>query len=180
MRKLVLSTAAAVLLAACGTTPENQNPATAPGGASSAAPGVSAPGASVQPVTAGAVDSDPLKDARNVLSKRTVYFDFDSDAIRPEFAPVVEAHAKYLHDHRTAKMLIQGSADERGSREYNLALGQRRADALRQRLTLLGATSPQIETVSLGEEKPVCMAQTEDCWSKNRRDDMLYAGRGEY
>jgi peptidoglycan-associated lipoprotein len=74
-------------------------------------------------------------------------------------------------------MLIQGNADERGSREYNLALGQRRADALKKRLVLLGAQEAQVESVSLGEEKPVCTDQSEECWAKQRRDDMLYGGQ---
>jgi peptidoglycan-associated lipoprotein len=120
---------------------------------------------------------DPrLKDPNNVLSKRSVYFDFDSDAIKAEYVPVVEAHAAFLRQYRNAKMLIQGNADERGSREYNLGLGQRRADALKKRLALLGAQESQIESVSLGEEKPVCTDSTEECWAKNRRGDMLYSG----
>ena len=86
--------------------------------------------------------------------------------------PLVEAHAAFLRQYKTAKMLVQGNADDRGSREYNLALGQRRADAVKRRLMLLGATEAQIETVSFGEEKPGCTEQTEDCWAQNRRADM--------
>ena len=89
---------------------------------------------------------------------------------------LVEAHAKFLVANPRVKMLIQGNADERGSREYNLALGQKRAEALKKMLLLLGAREDQVEAVSLGEEKPRCSEAGEACWSKNRRDDMLYTG----
>jgi peptidoglycan-associated lipoprotein len=89
---------------------------------------------------------------------------------------VLGAHGKFLTANPKMKMLIQGNADERGSREYNLALGQKRADAVRKALTLLGAREDQLEAVSLGEEKPACSESSEDCWAKNRRGDMLYSG----
>jgi peptidoglycan-associated lipoprotein len=117
-----------------------------------------------------------LKDPSSILSKRSVFYDYDSDAIRDEFRPLIQAHARYLVDNPGAKMLIQGNCDERGSREYNIALGQRRADALRRTLGLLGARENQIETTSLGEEKPRCTDQTEACYQQNRRSDMLYGG----
>jgi peptidoglycan-associated lipoprotein len=177
MRKILVSLIGAALLAACGSTPEaEKEPAKVEDRTGGPAKPQTTPPAvqAVPPSTLGG--GNPLKDPTNILSKRSVYFDFDSDAIKVEFVPMVEAHAKYLHEHRTAKMLIQGNADERGSREYNLALGQRRADALKKRLVLLGAVEVQIESVSLGKEKPVCSDHTEDCWYKNRRDDMLYSG----
>jgi peptidoglycan-associated lipoprotein len=89
---------------------------------------------------------------------------------------LVEAHAKYLRENPSAKMLVQGNADERGSREYNVSLGQRRSDTVKRALILLGARDGQIESVSLGEEKPMCTEHAEGCWAKNRRDDMLYSG----
>jgi peptidoglycan-associated lipoprotein len=107
-----------------------------------------------------------------------VYFDYDMYTIKDEYKAVVEAHARYLRDNPGAKMMIQGNADERGSREYNVGLGQRRSDTVKRALILLGAREGQIESVSLGEEKPVCTEHAEGCWSKNRRDDMLY--NGEY
>ena len=119
-----------------------------------------------------------LKDPGSILSKRTVYFDFDKFEVKDEYRPLVEAHAKFLRENPTAKMLIQGNADERGSREYNVGLGQRRSDTVKRALILLGAREGQIESVSLGEEKPVCTEHAEGCWAKNRRDDMLY--NGEY
>src|SRR2546421_362509 len=88
------------------------------------------------------------------------------------------AAARRLRDRPSAKMLIQGTADERGSREYNVGLGQRRSDSVKKMLILLGARDSQIEAVSLGEEKPACSEHSEECWAKNRRDDMLY--NGEY
>src|SRR6185295_6094029 len=97
---------------------------------------------------------------------RSVYFDFDKFDVKEEFRGLVEAHAKFLRDQPTAKMLIQGNADERGSREYNLGLGQRRSDSLKKMLVLLGARDSQIEAVSLGEEKPVCAEHAESCFAK--------------
>jgi peptidoglycan-associated lipoprotein len=181
MKNILLAAAVAVLLAACGTTPETQ----APAGVEDRAPGDKPPPTTTQPVTKPPVTGTPitdpskdprLKDPANILSKRSIYFDFDSDAIKAEFVPLIEAHAAFLRQYRTAKMLIQGNADDRGSREYNLGLGQRRADAVKRRLVLLGATESQIESVSLGEEKPVCTQQTEECWARNRRADILYGG----
>jgi peptidoglycan-associated lipoprotein len=180
MKRVLLAAAAAVLVAACGSTPETQPGA----GVEERAPGDKPPTTTqpvVKPPVTGTPITDPSKDPRlkdpaSILSKRSIYFDFDSDAIKAEFVPLVEAHAAFLRQYRTAKMLIQGNADDRGSREYNLGLGQRRADAVKRRLVLLGATESQIESVSLGEEKPVCTQQTEECWARNRRADMLYGG----
>ncbi len=121
---------------------------------------------------------NPLKDPNNILSKRSIYFDFDKFDIKDEYRPLVEAHAKYLRENSGAKMLIQGNADERGSREYNIGLGQRRSDSVKKMMTLLGVKEAQIESVSLGEEKPVCVEHAEGCWAKNRRGDVLY--NGEY
>ena len=110
------------------------------------------------------------------MFNRSVFFDYDQYAIKDEFKPLVDAHAKLLVKNPGIKMLIQGNADERGSREYNLALGQKRADAVKKALMLLGGQEAQIESVSLGEEKPRCTDQTESCWAQNRRGDMLYSG----
>ena len=119
---------------------------------------------------------NPLKDPNNILSKRSIFYDYDSDVIKDEFRPMLQAHAKYLAGNRSARMLIQGNTDERGSREYNIALGQRRADAVKRMLVLLGAQDSQIESASLGEEKPRCEDKTEACYSQNRRGDLLYGG----
>jgi peptidoglycan-associated lipoprotein len=130
-------------------------------------------------ITTGAIDPysiAALKDPKSILSKRSVYFDFDMYVVKDEFKPLLEAHAKFLVANPKMKMLIQGNADERGSREYNLALGGKRSEAVKKALLLLGAREDQVESVSLGEEKPACTEQTEDCWAKNRRGDMLYSG----
>ena len=120
--------------------------------------------------------ANPLKDPNSILSKRSVFYEYDSDAVKEEFRPIIQAHARYLADNPNAKVLIQGNCDERGSREYNIALGQRRADALKRMMTLLGARDSQIDTVSLGEEKPQCSEQTEACYQRNRRSDILHSG----
>ena len=125
-----------------------------------------------QPQVGGA---DPLKDPSNILSRRSVFFDYDSNVVKDEFKPLVSAHAKHLSQARR-KMTIQGNTDERGSREYNLALGQRRADAVKQMMTLLGAPSGEIETVSFGEEKPRAQGSTEQAFAENRRADIVYQG----
>ena len=161
-----------LLLTACGSQP--------PAPEQSSAPAQSAPETTT--ATPSKVDSfDPmsvaaLKDPRSPLSKRSVYFDFDSYIIKDEFQSLLATHAKFLSANASMKMLIQGNADERGSREYNLALGQKRADAIKKALSLLGVPEAQLESVSLGEEKPQCTESNEDCWAKNRRGDMLYSG----
>jgi peptidoglycan-associated lipoprotein len=127
-----------------------------------------------EPVTGKALS--PLKDPNNILSKRSVFFDYDSSIVKDEFKPLVTAHARYLTQNPAARVTIQGNTDERGSREYNIALGQRRADSLKQMMVLLGAKEQQIETVSFGEEKPRAEAHDEAAYAQNRRDDIVYAG----
>ena len=129
-----------------------------------------------KPFVANSLAGSPLKDPNNILSKRSVFFDYDSNLVKDEFKPLVTAHARYLQQNPSAKMRIEGNADDRGSREYNLALGQRRADAVKQMMQLLGARADQVETVSFGEEKPRCADQAESCWSQNRRGDITYQG----
>jgi peptidoglycan-associated lipoprotein len=124
----------------------------------------------------GQYSPERLKDPKSPLSKREIFFDLDSYAIRGEFKPLIEQHAKFLQANPKYKMLIQGNADERGSREYNLALGQKRAEAVKKALQLLGASEAQVEAVSLGKEKPRCTEATEECWAQNRRADILYTG----
>ena len=124
------------------------------------------------------LSGDPLNDPKHPqykqLQARSIFFDYNSDAIKPEFVGVVEAHSRYLVANPNRKVLIQGNADDRGSREYNLALGQRRADAIASRMTLLGAKPAQVESVSLGEEKPRCVDASESCYAENRRGDLVY------
>jgi len=178
MRALISLSALTLLLAACSSQPPapEQNPA----GVESRTPGAvnveSSPVTKVQPQAFDPGSIAALKDPRSPLSKRSVYFDYDSYVVKDEFQSLLTAHGKFLAANPKMKMLIQGNADERGSREYNLALGQKRAEAVRKALTLLGAREDQLEAVSLGEEKPACSESGEDCWAKNRRGDMLYSG----
>ena len=177
MRSIItLSTivSGAVLLAACSTPVKVAEVPAAP--APVAAKPVAAPDArSVATVVAPAMD--PLDDPKNILSKRSVYFDFDSYVVKSEFAAVVDAHAKYVSASKTRKILIQGNTDERGGSEYNLALGQKRAEAVRKAMALLGTPDAQMEAVSYGKEKPKATGSNEAAWAENRRDDIVYTAK---
>ena len=111
------------------------------------------------------------------LRQRVVYFDFDQDVLRPEFQSVVGCHAKYLRDRPTSRMTLEGHADERGSREYNLGLGERRGNAVSSAIQANGASGSQITVTSYGEERPVCTDSNEDCWAKNRRVEIVYTAK---
>jgi peptidoglycan-associated lipoprotein len=136
----------------------------------------------VRPLSEGTVGesqlkSDPwaqLKEAESLLSKRSIYYEYDHYDIREEYVPIIEAHAKLLMAHTDLKIVVQGNCDDRGSREYNLALGQRRADSVKRAMVLLGVNDKQVETVSFGAEKPVAFGQDEESWAKNRRSDIVY------
>ncbi len=176
MRKLLFSMVVLGVLAGCasqqeqkGAAVEERKPTVAP-----VAKPVTEPVA--KPVVQKPIVANPLKDPGNILSKRSVYYDFDSAIIKDEYKPLVTAHARYLTQNRSAKMTVQGNTDERGSREYNIALGQRRADSVKQMMLLLGAQEAQIETVSFGEEKPRMEGHDETAWSENRRSDVVYQG----
>ncbi|MES2241661.1 MAG: peptidoglycan-associated lipoprotein Pal [Pseudomonadota bacterium] len=147
---------------------ENRTPVTAAPGTGDAA-GVS--GRDVAPVQIGATDPSL---AGPPGAARVIYFDYDSFVIKPEFQATVEAHARFLSANKARKLVIEGSTDERGGREYNLALGQKRAEAVRRALGLLGATDAQVEAVSFGEEKPAATGTDEDSYSKNRRAEFNY------
>ena len=171
---LAVAALAAALLAACSSQPPA--PEQKPADVVDRKPPV-AESAPVRKETVDPYGMAALKDPKSILSKRSIFFDFDQYAIKDEFKPLVDAHAKFLARNSSGvKMLIQGNADERGSREYNLALGQKRAEAAKKALLLLGAREDQIEAVSLGEEKQRCTEHGEDCWAQNRRDDILYTG----
>jgi len=121
-----------------------------------------------------AQNTDPLNDATGMLAKRSVYFDFDSYVVKDEVKPVIEAHSQYLIKNTDRKIVIQGNTDERGGSEYNLALGQKRAEAVRRALNLLGVADSQIEAVSFGKEKPKATGSNEAAWAENRRADIVY------
>jgi peptidoglycan-associated lipoprotein len=173
----------AAALVGCTSTPTTEAPVDDRGAAAGA--GAGSAGAQTGGVTGGGVTGsatgsaaggNPLRDPNNVLSRRSVYFDFDSFVVKDEYRPLVEAHARYLQQNRNARMTVQGNTDERGSREYNIALGQKRADSVKRMMMLLGATENQIETVSFGKEKPKNAGHDEAAWAENRRDDILYSG----
>jgi peptidoglycan-associated lipoprotein len=118
---------------------------------------------------------DPRKNPASPMSTRSIFFDYDSFVVKDEYRPVLEAHAGYLLSKRDARVILQGNTDERGSREYNLALGQKRAEAVRKALAVLGVSDAQMEAVSFGEEKPRNEADTEEAYAENRRTDVVYA-----
>lgn len=180
MKKLLIPALLSALLAACSTTPLPED-----GGAPVESRSGSSSG--VAPVTAGGLDASglprELTDPKSKLSQRSIYFDLDKYDVKDEYKDLVAAHAKYLVANKGFKVLLQGNTDERGSREYNLSLGQKRAEAVKRSLTLLGVQEGQIESVSLGEEKPKDAGHDEAAWSQNRRADILYKaadGRGEF
>jgi peptidoglycan-associated lipoprotein len=165
MKKALLSALTLFLIYGCASTPEST-----PTESQSATPPAAPPQAKVTPVPSTSVQGES-KDSR-----RSVFYDLDKYDIKDQYRPILQAHGKYLQDHRGTKMLVQGNCDERGSREYNIALGQRRAEGVKRMLVLMGATESQVEPVSLGEEKPRCTDHSENCWQQNRRSDMLYSG----
>jgi len=162
--------AVALALAGCSSVPlddvpvENKTPTAnqQPGGGSAS---------QVAPVVTGAPEGQN-QGPQNVA--KLVYFDFDSYVVKPEYQPLIEAHARYLKAGTSRHVFIEGHTDERGGREYNLALGQRRAEAVRRALTLLGVADSQIEAVSFGKEKPAVPGSDEEAWAKNRRAEIVY------
>ena len=136
-------------------------------------------GQAADPRSVGTVNAtrsglDPLNDPQGVLAKRSIYFDLDSYTVKDEFKPVLEAHARYLNANKSRQIVIQGNTDERGGREYNLALGQKRAEAVRRSMALLGVQESQMEAVSFGKEKPKALGSDEAAWAENRRADIAY------
>ncbi len=179
MKRILTAILATAILAACSSTStKEQDPAAVEdrsgAGSQPAAKPPVATGPTTTPLDPKGVSGNPLKDPSNILSKRSIYFELDSNVVKEEFKPLVAAHARYLQQNPGQKMTVQGNADERGSREYNLALGQRRADAVKQMMQLLGAKTDQIETVSFGEEKPKATGHDEASWNENRRADLAY------
>lgn len=169
--RLLLAASLVLLMAACKQETRDEPPEQPP-----------------QQTTTTTVDTDALDprdhtDPRNLdnpaslLSQRVIYFDFDRSVIRPEFRDVLAAHATYASANRSARIVLEGHADERGSREYNLGLGERRGNSVQSALTAGGAGGNQIEVVSYGEERPTCTQSTEPCWQNNRRVEIVYTAR---
>ena len=160
----------AMTIAACQPKPKPTEPAP-----------VSEPAKPV--VTEAALDPSDYTDARNfdnpasLLSKRVVYFDYDKSSVRPEFRGIVSAHAAYTAAHSSARVTLEGHADERGSREYNLGLGERRGNAVMGLMSAQGSRGNQLNVVSYGEERPACRVSDENCWGQNRRVEIVYTAR---
>jgi peptidoglycan-associated lipoprotein len=182
---LIAATAASLSIAACSSSIKLDDPApiedrsnvpadgsAAAGGGGGASTNPDGSSRTVTPVTINA--KDPLQDPNSPLARRSIYFDFDSFAIKDEYRSTLDAHAKYLTGNRTKKAVIQGNTDERGSREYNLALGQKRAEAVRRALVALGVSESQLEAVSLGEEKARSGGSDDAAQAENRRADLVY------
>jgi peptidoglycan-associated lipoprotein len=134
-------------------------------------------------VTEAAPDPNDYTDARNfdnpasLLSKRVVYFDYDKSTVRPEYRGIVSAHSAYTAAHSSARVTLEGHADERGSREYNLGLGERRGNAVMGLMSAQGSRGNQLNVVSYGEERPVCRVSDDTCWGQNRRVEIVYTAR---
>lgn len=164
-----LAIAALLALGACSSGVKLDDAAAGSGAGAGAGTGTDP--RAVAPVD---VTRDPLNDPNSPLARRSVYFDFDSYSVKPEYQGMLSEHAKYLQGNRSRRILIQGNTDERGTSEYNLALGQKRAEAVRRSLATMGVPESQMEAVSLGKEKPKALGHDEASWAENRRADIVY------
>ncbi|MET4580310.1 peptidoglycan-associated lipoprotein Pal [Ottowia thiooxydans] len=179
-RYFVLATVAAAL-AGCGSSvkldPPIQDSAsstTSGAGTGAGTSGTQGQGAGQSSVAPVQVDASKSDVAGPTGVDRVIYFDYDSFVVQPAFQSVVDQHARFLQANRGRSVVLEGNTDERGSREYNLALGQKRSEAVRRALTLVGASDSQIEAVSFGEEKPAVSGSGEDAYAKNRRVELRY------
>jgi len=170
MKKLIISIVLVNLLAACASE-KPKEPLNEP----SKEPSKTEKKAETGTTDSTKIEEDELSKSGSILAKRSVYYPFDVAAVQDADKPVVQAHAKYLSEHANRKVRLEGNCDERGSNEYNLGLGQRRADGVNKMLALGGAKADQLESVSYGEEKPRCTDHNEACWKQNRRTDLNYA-----
>lgn len=159
--RLLIAATVCVAVAACTKKVKEEAP---PPAEQAAVPATPAPVAETGKYGPEDLDTD------SCLRQRVVYFDFDQETLKPEFQAAIACHTKYLRDRSDARMTLEGNADERGTREYNLGLGERRGNAVS---SAIGAAS-QISVVSYGEERPTCTDSNEDCWSKNRRVEIVY------
>lgn len=176
MMKAAFYLAIAATLAACASKETKTDTPVTDRSTSSTATKPSTAGPTTTPTTNPSITANPLRDPSNILSKRSVFFEYDSNVVKDEYQPMVQAHSKYMVDKRDSTIRIEGNCDERGSREYNIALGQRRAEAVKKVMTVMGVPEGRIETVSYGEEKPMSPGHDEAAWSKNRRADIRYSG----
>ncbi len=171
MNRIIVALAVAALLGACSSTKLNDVPVEDKSGSNVQKNGADSNGVNNRDVKPVTLDNG---NSATQNANRVVYFDYDSYVIRPEFQAVIETHAKIIKGDKNKKVAIEGHTDERGGREYNLALGQKRAEAVRRALTLLGVSDNQLEAVSFGKEKPAVVGSTEAAWEKNRRAEISY------
>lgn len=171
----VLLAAVALVLAGCASSVKLDPPVIGPaGGAGVGQDGATGFGTDQGLVTEVQVQDPAAEGASPAGVERVIFFDYDSFVVKPDFQPVVDAHARFLQADRSRNVVLEGHTDERGSREYNLALGQKRAEAVRSALTLVGAQDSQIEAVSFGEEKPAAFGGSEQDHALNRRVELRY------
>jgi peptidoglycan-associated lipoprotein len=175
LMRIVLASMAVLLATAC-SSPVKLDEGNAKIEDRSSGSGMTAPrtGPSSSGVATVSADNMNLPGADGAPQKRSIFFDFDSYVLRDDAKPVIEAHAKFLLGRRDAKVVLEGNTDERGGREYNLALGQKRAEAVKRALSLLGVSESQLEAVSFGKEKPRATGSDEAAWAQNRRTDISY------
>lgn len=160
----------AATLGACAPTSQTIKPSAGAGGASGAQ------GQATAMQGQGGMGSSELNNPASPLSKRTIYFAFNSSAISSQYMSIISAHAKYLAAHPMTTIKLEGNTDDRGSHTYNMALGQRRALAVAKILELQGVQANQLDIISYGEDNPVCLQQKESCWQQNRRVNLVYPG----
>jgi peptidoglycan-associated lipoprotein len=175
IKSLTITFIAAAALAACSSTPLDTPKA--PVATANTAPAANAGGASTAQSTVATVTLDPLDDPKSNLAARSVFFAYDNFAVDAKYQPLVQAHGQFLQSHPQVQIRIEGNTDERGSREYNLALGDKRAQVVAKQLELMGAKPAQIEPVSYGEERPKAEGHDEAAWAENRRADIRYVKR---
>lgn len=162
-----------ILLAACASTPDTSSSKVAPPKEIKRSPAITNPEKNAS-VSSADIEAKKLAAEMQELQKRSIYFDFDKYAVKPEYLEVIRQQATFIKAHKNDIVTVEGNADERGSNEYNLALGDKRANAARKSLELLGIPATQIKTISLGEEKPRLSCHEEKCWKENRRDDFVH------
>ena len=173
--RILLALVIAVAISACKTTePTTDTTATE---TTTTAPVEAEVTTSAAPDPRDYTDSRNFDNSESLLSKRVIYFDFDKSEVKSEYRSIVAAHAAYIAAHGSARVTLEGHADERGTREYNLGLGERRGNAISGLLSAAGARGGQLDTVSYGEERPVCRVSDESCWSQNRRVEIVYTAR---
>ena len=173
-KSLSIAILAAAALAACSSTPLDTPKA--PVSTASAVP-ATPPSTGTAQSTVATVTLDPIDDPKSELAARSVYFGYDDFVVDAKYQPLVQAHGRYLQANPLRQIRVEGNTDERGSREYNLALGDKRAQIVAKQLVLMGAKAAQIEAVSYGEERPKAEGHDEAAWAENRRADIRYLKR---